>query len=134
MSGGYIFIAFQQGRPPICHEGRKMVQWWYLHFLLPQRSLPSSRELTESRTHSGRRGHCQDLIFLARLESHFMFYLGCFLGEPCSLLPSLKRGGRSGGPQGDSRLTDFYLWESHVFAALEPGLTDCPPFFCQILE
>ena len=50
-------------------------------------------------------------------------------------------GGRSGGPQGDSRLTDFYLWESHcvcrlgartdrhnVFVALEPGLTDCPPF------
>ena len=25
-----------------CHEGRKMVQWWYLYFLLPQRSLPSS--------------------------------------------------------------------------------------------
>ena len=32
-----------RGRPPFCHEGRKMVQWWYLHFLLPQRSLLSSR-------------------------------------------------------------------------------------------
>ena len=41
--GGYIVTAFQQGRPPFCHEGWKMVQWWYLHFLLPQRSLPSSR-------------------------------------------------------------------------------------------
>ena len=41
-SGGYIVTAFQQGRPSFCHEGRKMVQWWYLHFLLPQRSLPSS--------------------------------------------------------------------------------------------
>ena len=40
---GYIVTAFQQGRPPFCHEGQKMVQWWYLHFLLPQRSLPSSR-------------------------------------------------------------------------------------------
>ena len=34
--------AFQQGRPPFCHEGRKMVQWWYLYFLLPQRPLPAS--------------------------------------------------------------------------------------------
>ena len=41
-SGGNIVTTFQQGRPPFCHEGRKMVQWWYLHFLLPQRPLPSS--------------------------------------------------------------------------------------------
>ena len=55
------------------HEGRKMVQWWYLHFLLPQRSLPSSRKLTESRTHSGSGGHRQDLFLLPRLESLFMY-------------------------------------------------------------
>ena len=55
------------------HEGRKMVQWWYLHFLLPQRSLPSSRKLPESRTHSGSGGHRQDLFLLARLESLFMY-------------------------------------------------------------
>ena len=41
-SGGYIVTAFQQGRPSFCHKGRKMLQWWHLHFLLPQRSLPSS--------------------------------------------------------------------------------------------
>ena len=41
-SGCYIVTAFQQGRPPFCHEGRKMVQWWYLYFLLPQRPLPAS--------------------------------------------------------------------------------------------
>ena len=40
--GGFAPPAFQQGRPSFCHEGRKMVQWWYLHFLLPQRSLLSS--------------------------------------------------------------------------------------------
>ena len=41
-SSGNIVTVFQQGKPSFCHEGRKMVQWWYLHFLLPQRSLPSS--------------------------------------------------------------------------------------------
>ena len=30
-----------QGRPTSSVEGRKMVKWWYLHFLLPQRSMPS---------------------------------------------------------------------------------------------
>ena len=34
-SGSYIVTAFQQGRSSFCHEGRKMVQWLYLHFLLP---------------------------------------------------------------------------------------------------
>ena len=52
--------------------------------------------------------------------------LRCFFGEPCSLLPSLKKGGgRSGGPQGDSRLTEFFICGSHtVFATWEAGLTD----------
>ena len=35
----------------------------------------------------------------------------------------------SGSPQGDSRLTGNFIYGSHiVFAAWEPGLTDCPPF------
>ena len=42
------------------------------------RSLPSSRELTESRTHSGSRGHRQDLHLLARLAFFMLLYLGCF--------------------------------------------------------
>ena len=71
-------------------------------------------------THSGSRGHRQDLLFLARLESHLCFY-AVFFGEPCSLLPSLKKGGRSGGPQGDSRLTDF----------LSMGVTLCLPPWSQ---
>ena len=79
--------------PPFCHEGRKMVQWWYLHFLLPQRSLPSSRQLTESTTHSGSGGHRQDLLLLARLESLLCVHFRLFFGEPCSLLPSSKKGG-----------------------------------------
>ena len=107
-----------------------MVQWWYLHFLLPQRSLPSSRQLTESRTHSDSGGRRQDFLLLARLESLMLFLLCCFFGEPCSLLPSSKkRGGRSGGPQGDFHLKEFFICGSHiVFVALKPELTDCPPF------
>ena len=40
-----------------------------------------------------------------------------------------KKGGGSRGPQGDSRLKVIFICGSHiVFAALEPELTDCPPF------
>ena len=62
------------------YEGRKVVQWWYLYFFLPQRSLPSSRQLTESRTHSGSRGHHQDLLLLARLESLYVMFHYAVLG------------------------------------------------------
>ena len=59
----------------------------------------------------------------------------CFFGEPCSLLPSLKkRGGRSRGPQGDSRLTDFFLWESHCVCCLEARTDRLPSLLCRILE
>ena len=58
-----------------------------------------------------------------------VFILGCFFREPCSLLPSLKRGGRSGGPQGDSRLTDFYLWESHCVCRLGARTDRLPSLF-----
>ena len=63
-------------------------------------------------THSGSRGHHQDLLLLAGLES-LLSLLGCFFRDPHSLLPSSKKGGGSGGPQGDSCQTEFYLWESH---------------------
>ena len=40
-SGGDVIAAFQQGRPRSSVEGWKMVKWWYLYFLLHQRSMPS---------------------------------------------------------------------------------------------
>ena len=82
-----------------CHEGRKMVQWWNLHFLLPQRSLPSSRELTESRTHSGSRGHHQDLHLLARLAFFMLLYLGCFFWGTWWPLSFPKKGGAGKVPR-----------------------------------
>ena len=63
-------------------------------FLLPQRSLPSSRELTESRTHSGSRGHRQDLHLLARLAFFMLLYLGCFFWGTWWSPSFPKRGGQ----------------------------------------
>ena len=40
-----------------------------------------------------------------------------------------KRGGRSGGPQGDSRLTDFCLWESHCVCRLGARTDRLPSLF-----
>ena len=105
---------------PFCHEGRKMVQWWYLYFLLPQRPLPASWELTESRTHSGSRGYRPDLHLLARLAFSMLVSLGRSFGELSGLLPSQKRGG-SRGPQGDSRLK----------VILSVGVTLCLPPWSQ---
>ena len=118
---------FNKVGPPFCHEGRKMVQWWYLHFLLPQRSLPSSRELTESRTHSGSRGHRQDLHLLARLAFFMLLFRLFSFGELGGPLPSQKRGGQEVPKV--TLVWRIFICGSHiVFAAWEPGLTDCPPF------
>ena len=51
-----------------------------------------------------------------------------------SLQKSAPKKGGSGGPQGDSRLTDFYLWESHCVCRLGARTDRLPSLFCRILE
>ena len=72
----------------------------------------------------------------SRVRISFMLcYVTLFFGEPCSLLPSLKKGGgRSGGPQGDSRLTEFYLYESHCVCRLGARTDRLPSLLCRVLE
>ena len=93
-----------------------------------KRSLPSSRELTESRTHSGSRGHRQDLHLLARLAFFMLLFRLFSFGELGGLLPSQKKGGGQEVPR-VTLVRRIFICGSHiVFAAWEPGLTDCPPF------
>ena len=98
-----------------------MVQWWYLHFLLPQRPLPSSWQLTESRTHGGSGGRRQDLLLLARLESLLCVLFRLFFSGNL-VVSSLPKGG------GAVRRSPGWL-SSNGF--LSVGVTLCLPPWSQ---
>ena len=59
---------------------------------------------------------CHNYLFHVSLLRLFFF------GELSGLLPSLEKGGGSGSPQGDSRLTEFL--SVGVTLCLPPGSQD----------
>ena len=79
-------------------------------------------------------GLYSNLFLVRKASGGWRPVMGCFFSGNLvvSFLP--YNGGWSGGPQGDSRLTEFYLWESHCVCRLGARTDRLPSLLCRILE
>ena len=98
---------------------------FYLRDLCPQAdSLQRAGPIVAAGTSSGSPPPSQ--VRISFMCSFYAVFSGNLV---VSFLLQKGGGGRSGGPQGDSRLTDFYLWESHCVCRLGARTDRLPSLF-----